>query len=84
MGLANKQRDALVQERGEPKLRLEFDVFADGQISMWTHFDHGGDFNEVKVMLGGIQKHLTEFLADESMCPFHKPTTRLTAEALTR
>ncbi len=55
MALADKQRDALIRERGEPKLRLEFDVSADGQISMWTHFDHGGDFSEVKRMLAGIQ-----------------------------
>lgn len=74
MPLADKQRTALVEERGEPKLRLEFDVFADGHISMWTHFDHGGDFSEVKQMLIGINKHLTEFIADESMCPFHKPS----------
>jgi len=72
MALSEKQRDALIAERGEPKLRLEFDVFADGQISMWTHFDHGGDFVRVKEMLIGIQKHLTEFLVDESMCPFSK------------
>lgn len=72
MPLADKQRDALIEERGEPKLRLEFDVFADGQISMWTHFDHSGDFLQVKGMLIGIHKHLTEFIADESMCPFHK------------
>ena len=75
MALSEKRRSALIAERGEPKLRLEFDVFADGQISMWTHFDHSGDFTEVKNMLVGIQKHLTEFLADESMCPFHRPTT---------
>lgn len=70
MSLADKQRAALVRERGEPRLKLEFDVFADGQISMWTHFDHSGDFNEVKKMLTGIRDHLTEFLQDEAMCPF--------------
>lgn len=72
MPLADKQRAALIQERGEPALRLEFDVFADGQISMWTHFEHGSDFAKVKEMLTGIHKHLTEFLADENMCPFHR------------
>jgi hypothetical protein len=72
MPLSDKQRTALIAERGEPKLRLEFDVFADGQVSMWTHFDHGGDFGEVKTMLTKIHKHLTEFMADENMCPFHR------------
>jgi len=76
MALASKQREALVQERGEPKLRLEFDVFADGQISMWTHFDHGGDFNNVKEMLKGVHAHLTEFIRDESMCPFHRESAK--------
>lgn len=72
MPLADKQRTALIEERGAPKLRLEFDVFADEQVSMWTHFDHGSDFDEVKAMLAAIHKHLTEFIADEGMCPFHK------------
>jgi len=71
MALADKQRETLIQERGTPALRLEFDVFRDGHVSMWTHFDHGGDFNETKKMLTSIQAHLAEFLRDEGMCPFH-------------
>ncbi len=72
MPLAEKQRTVLIQERGEPSLRLEFDVFADGQVSMWTHFEHGSDFAAVKNMMTAIHKHLTEFMADEGMCPFSK------------
>lgn len=71
MSLSDKQRAALIEQRGDPVLRLEFDVFADGEVSMWTHFDHGGDFEEVKQRLLAIKEHLTEFLKDENMCPFH-------------
>lgn len=72
MNLADKQRAALIEERGEPILRLEFDVFEGNKISMWTHFDHSGDFDTVKEQLRAIKNHLDEFLKDESMCPFHK------------
>lgn len=71
MSLADKQRDALIADKGEPKLRLEFDVFEDGHVSMWTHFNHGDDFAKVRERLLAIQTHLSEFLRDESMCPFH-------------
>lgn len=72
MALADNQRQALISERGEPSLRIEFDVFSDGQVSMWTHFQHGDDFNKVKDRLESVLAHLTEFLKDESMCPFHR------------
>jgi hypothetical protein len=72
MGLADKQRESLISERGEPTLRLEFDVFADGHISMWTHFQHGENFGEAKHRLIAIHQHLGEFINDESLCPFHK------------
>lgn len=72
MALASKQRDALIAERGEPVLRLEFDVFPDGQVSMWSHFEHGSDFRHTKEMLVQIHDHLAEFLRDENMCPFHR------------
>jgi hypothetical protein len=71
MGLADKQRDARIKEKGSPKLSLEFDVFEDNSISMWTHFNHEGDFNDVKMSLEAIRDHLTEFLNDEAMCPFN-------------
>lgn len=71
MPLADKQRTALIDERGEPKLRIEFDVFEDNQVSMWTHFNHDDNFNDVKESLKAVHNHLTEFLKDESMCPFH-------------
>jgi hypothetical protein len=72
MAFSNKQRDALIAERGQPKLRLEFDVFEDERVSMWTHFDHSDDFGAVKNRLEAIRDHLNEFLRDENMCPFHK------------
>jgi hypothetical protein len=72
MALADKQRTALISEKGEPALRLDFDVFADGHISMWTHFNHGDNFLKVKESMVAIRDHLSEFIADESMCPFHK------------
>lgn len=72
MSFAEKQRDALIAERGEPKLRLEFDVFEGDKVSMWTHFNHGDNFKDIKASLIAIRNHLDEFLRDESMCPFHK------------
>ncbi len=72
MSFTDKQRKALIEERGEPVLRLEFDVFEGNNVSMWTHFDHGANFQEVKAQLQAIKLHLDEFLRDENMCPFHK------------
>lgn len=72
MPLADKQREARIAEKGEPTLRLEFDVFNDGSVSMWTHFNHGDDFIKVQESLIAIQKHLADFLQDKEMCPFHK------------
>lgn len=77
MPLAEKQRKARIKEKGEPKLKLEFDVFEDGSVSMWTHFDHGSDFKDVKKDLHAIQKHLMEFIQDENMCPFHREPIEL-------
>ena len=72
MGLTDKQRTALIKKRGEPALTLEFDVFADGQLAMWTHFEHGSSFGEAKKMLVEIRDHLTAFIEDENLCPFRK------------
>ena len=72
MNLSERQRKARIKELGEPVLRLEFDVFENGEISMWTHFDHSGNFQQVKEQLIEIRNHLQEFLNDEGMCPFHK------------
>lgn len=68
----DKQRKALIEERGEPKLTLEFDVFDGDKVSMWTHFDHSADYNDMKTALLAIKDHLEEFLKDEKMCPFHQ------------
>lgn len=72
MGLAEKQRLDLIKARGNPVLRLEFDVFEGNKVSMWTHFDHGHNFADVQSMLFAIRDHLNEFLGDGDMCPFHK------------
>lgn len=70
MPLADSQRDALIAERGEPALTLEFDVFSDGSVSMWTHFVHGADFEVTRGRLEAIGRHLSEFIRDRRMCPF--------------
>lgn len=70
MSLADKQREALLRERGDPVITLEFDVFGDGQVSMWTHFSHGADFLEIKKCLVAVNEHLSNFIRDENMCPF--------------
>ncbi len=72
MSLANKQRDAIIVERGEPLLRLDFDVFEGNMVSMWTHFNHSANYEKVKEQLFAIKTHLDEFLRDGAMCPFHK------------
>lgn len=71
MALANHQRDALVAVNGEPALTLEFDVWADGNVSMWTHLKHGDDYNAVKRQFVAIRRHLDRFIKDGDMCPFH-------------
>lgn len=74
MGLAEKQRAELIKVRGEPKLTIEFDVFEELQVSMWTHFNHGDNFEDMRSRLIAIRNHLDEFLKDENMCPFRTPT----------
>lgn len=71
MGFTDKQREALISELGQPKLTLEFDVWGESKVSMWTHFDHSDNFDEVKKRLFAIRDHLDGFLKDEKMCPFH-------------
>lgn len=71
MSFTDKQRDVLIAERGKPTTTIEFDVFEGNKVSMWTHFYHSADYNEVKKDLTAIRDHLNEFLRDEKMCPFH-------------
>lgn len=72
MSFSDKQRQHLIDERGNPNLRIEFDVWEDDKVSMWTHFNHSDDYALVKNRLLAIKNHLDEFLKDEKMCPFHK------------
>ena len=74
MAFTDKQREALISELGQPKLTLEFDVWGEGKVSMWTHFAHSDDYGDVKKRLIAIRDHLDGFLKDEKMCPFHKST----------
>lgn len=67
------KRSALHASRGKPVLGLDFEVFASGEVSMWTHFDHAMPFHEAKAHLEAIQAHLAKFIRDRAMCPFHKP-----------
>lgn len=73
--LTDAQREALIEERGEPVLTLEFDVFKEDRVSMWTHFKHGEDFAKAKERLILCKNKLEEFLRDENMCPFHETKT---------
>jgi hypothetical protein len=72
MALIDKQREALISELGQPKLTIEFDVWGESKVSMWTHFDHSDDYQDVKKRLVAIRDHLDGFLKDERMCPFFK------------
>lgn len=72
MGLAEKQRNNLYKEKGNPKLTLEFDVYEENEVHMWTHLNHGEDFFLMKKRFEAISEHLKNFLADENLCPFHK------------
>lgn len=72
MKFTEKQRVVLIEERGQPTLSIEFDVWDEDKVSMWTHFNHSDDFQIVKKKLMAIKNHLDEFLKDEAMCPFHK------------
>jgi hypothetical protein len=72
MALVDKQREGLISELGQPKLTIEFDVWGESKVSMWTHFDHSDNYLEVKKRLIAIRDHLDSFLKDEKMCPFHQ------------
>jgi hypothetical protein len=72
VSLADHQRAALIAANGgPPALALEFDVWADGAVSMWTHFRHGDDYAKAKQHLIAIRDHLERFIQDGDMCPFH-------------
>jgi hypothetical protein len=70
--LATKQRLALIESRGEPITSIEFDVFADKTVSMWSHFEHSANFTEMKSALIAIRDHIDRFVDDQKMCPFYK------------
>jgi len=72
MSLINKQREALLSMLGAPALSLEFDVWPDGNVSMWTHLNHAADYAKTRADFIAIRDHLNSFIAAEAMCPFHK------------
>jgi hypothetical protein len=69
-GFASAQRDALIAERGQPILQVEFDVFSGNKVSMWCHLDHSANFNEVREQLLAMRDHLDNFIRDGAMCPY--------------
>ena len=69
--LTNTQRAIQYAVKGEPTLALEFDVFADGEVSMWTHTRHDVPFTQMEQAFQAIQRHLSRFIAAKAMCPFH-------------
>lgn len=73
--VSDQRRDALIRERGLPTLRLEFDVFEGGKVSMWTHLDHGSDFGAIKSAFVAVRDHLDQFIRDGAMCPFSPQAT---------
>lgn len=80
--LAEKQRQVLRAEKGEPVLTLEFDIFEDGGLSMWTHFEHGSDFESAKRRLIEIRDHLDSFISAQSMCPFRRAKSESSEESV--
>ena len=70
MTLAEKQRAVLIKEHGEPVARIEFDVWSDGSLSMWTHFGHSDNFYKMKFQVERMRDHLDKFLKEGDMCPF--------------
>ena len=51
-------------------MTLEFDVWPDGDVSMWTHLKHGDNYDQVKQQFQAIRSHLDTFINDGGMCPF--------------
>lgn len=68
--MSGSQREKLIEERGQPQLRLEFDVFDADRVSMWTHLDHNADYATIRALFIAASDHLTEFIRDGAMCPF--------------
>ena len=67
----NRQREIMYQQRGEPTLSLEFDVFDGDHVSMWAHTRHDVPFHVMKAAFEAIKDHLASFIADGDMCPFN-------------
>lgn len=67
----DKQRAVMYEEKGKPILILDFDIFLDGQVAMWTHTKHGIPFPQMKAAFQAAVDHLTSFISNESMCPFY-------------
>lgn len=76
MALADKQRGALIETKGPPKASVSFDLWEDGQVSMWTTFNHGDDYDVIKKGIMAMREHLDRFIRDGKMCPFCKPNER--------
>ena len=70
MTLTEKQRAVLIKEHGEPVAQIEFDVWSDGSLSMWTHFNQSENFYEMKFQVERMRDHLDKFIKESAMCPF--------------
>lgn len=71
MSFANKQRNKLIKLKGDPVAMVNFDVFDDGSLSMWTHFNHSSDYKTMKKQIESMRDHLDKFINDSCMCPFN-------------
>ena len=67
----NRQRSMMYRTKGEPTLALEFDVFPDGQCSMWAHTRHDVPFATMQAAFQAVLAHLQSFIADGEVCPFN-------------
>lgn len=67
----NRQREIQHAHKGRPILSLEFDVYADGSVSMWTHTRHEIPFSDMQQAFEACRDHIVRFIADGNMCPFN-------------
>ncbi len=68
---SNRQRSNQQKRKGRPVLSLEFDVYEDGECSMWAHTRHEVPFLTMKAAFEKIEEHIHKFIEEGDMCPFN-------------
>ena len=69
--IGNDQRQVMHMVKGIPPVGLDFEVYADGHLAMWSHINHSLSFEQVKDHLLAMRDHLDQFIASGDMCPYH-------------